>query len=60
MKFDRSNKLDFCYYGQVNSLGVTFILLAMVQVSFFFEVCSVKKLLESVIGLRFFFTSNSV
>ena len=20
MKFDRSNKFDFCYYGQVNSL----------------------------------------
>ena len=47
MKFDRSNKFDFCYYGQVNSLrlkssvasngqvntlGVTFILLAMVRV----------------------------
>ena len=46
MKFDRSNKFDFCYYGQVNSLrlkssvaskraskhlwGVPFILLAMV------------------------------
>ena len=46
MKFDRSNKFDLCYYGQVNSLrlkssvaskwarkhlrGVTFILLAMV------------------------------
>ena len=22
MKFDRSNKFDFCYYGQVNSLWV--------------------------------------
>ena len=49
MKFDRSNKFDFCYYGQVNSLrlkssvvskwaskhlrGVTFILLAMVATS---------------------------
>ena len=48
MKFDRSNKFDFCYYGQVNSLRlkstlalkweskhlweVTFILLAMVCV----------------------------
>ena len=47
MKFDLSNKFDFCYYGQVNSLrlklsvaskwaskhpwGVTFILLAMLQ-----------------------------
>ena len=47
MKFDRSNKFDFCYYGQVNSLrlklsvaskwatplGVTFILLAMVPLN---------------------------
>ena len=47
MKFDRSNKFDLCYYGQVNSVrlklnvpskwaskhlwGVTFILLAMVH-----------------------------
>ena len=47
MKFDRSNKFDFCYYGQVNSLqlkssvaskgackhlwGVPFILLLMLQ-----------------------------
>ena len=23
MKFDRSNKFDFCYYGQVNSLRLT-------------------------------------
>ena len=46
MKFDRSNKFDLCYYGQVNSLrlkssvfskwtiahlyGVAYILLAMV------------------------------
>ena len=22
MKFDRSNKFDLCYYGQVNSLGL--------------------------------------
>ena len=22
MKFDRSNKFDFCYYGQVNSLKI--------------------------------------
>ena len=21
MKFDRSNKFDFCYYGQVNTFG---------------------------------------
>ena len=21
MKFDRSNKFDFCYYGQVNTYG---------------------------------------
>ena len=50
MKFDRSNKFDLCYYGQVNSLrlkssvaskraskhlwGVTFILLAMVLLIF--------------------------
>ena len=46
MKFDRSNKFDLCYYGQVNSLriksssnrqthlGVTFILLVMVLRSF--------------------------
>ena len=48
MKFDRSNKFDLCYYGQVNSLrlkssvvskwayetplGVTFILLAIVHI----------------------------
>ena len=47
MKFDRSNKFDLCYYGQVKSLrlkssvaskwasghllGITFILLAMVH-----------------------------
>ena len=41
MKFDRNNKCDFCYYGQVNSprrksgvatpYGVTFILLALVR-----------------------------
>ena len=23
MKFDRSNKFDFCYYGQVNTFGST-------------------------------------
>ena len=23
MKFDRSNKFDFCYYGQVNTFGGT-------------------------------------
>ena len=23
MKFDRSNKFDFCYYGQVNIFGGT-------------------------------------
>ena len=46
MKFDRSNKFDFCYYGQVywlrlkssqigkeTPLGVTFILLALVHVN---------------------------
>ena len=22
MKFDRSNKFDLCYYGQVNSIGL--------------------------------------
>ena len=51
MKLDCSNKFDFCYYGQVNSLWlkssvvskwaskhiwvVTFILLAMAQYTYF-------------------------
>ena len=34
MKFNRSNKFDFCYYGQVNTYGVTFILLAIVRLYF--------------------------
>ena len=52
--FDRSNKFDVCYYGQVNSLllksrvaskwasmylrGVTFILLAIVPLSYVNEI----------------------
>ena len=32
MKFDRSNKFDLCYYGQVNTFGrVSFILLVMLR-----------------------------
>ena len=57
MKFDRSNKFDLCYYGQVNSLrlkssvtskwaskrlwGVTFILLAMVHLVPMFAVAGI-------------------
>ena len=30
MKFDRSNKFDFCYYGQVNSLRIIAWILSFV------------------------------
>ena len=74
MKFDRSNKFDFCYYGQKNSLrlklsvaskwasrqlwGVIFILLLMVHISLIQSCSYLSKILHKMYCINIYQSSQ--